>query len=229
MKESKVTEWLKRGYPHLKEESQLPVWILPEHSFGRIADELGEGCILQMSRPLGFAEGVEDLLEKAPEPKTMPIEAWQTVVMQWPPLVMVKPMIEACLEATTMVTRHLQSHQAGTEPLTIWRGMAVLTFAPFLPQGQFVMGELASILQGDRNCPAQLLRRYANAVVQSDVLTVTRVDDCIARHSQWLDWAGIFLGAAQSFPGSIKPVAVTPPLTAELVRVLADMIREADD
>jgi len=229
VKERRVTEWLKRGYPHLKEESQLPVWILPEHSFGKMADELGGGRILELSRPLGFAEGVEDLLEKAPEPETMPVEAWQTVVMQWPPLVIVKSMIEACLEATAMVERYFQSHQAGAPPLIVCRGMAVLGFAPFLAQGQPVMAELASILQGDRNRPAQLLRRYADAVVQGDVPTLRRVDDCIARHSHWLEWAGVFLEAAQSFPGSLKPVAVTPPLTAELAGVLADMIRERPD
>jgi len=228
MKEAKVTDWLKSAYPHLKEESRLPVWILPQHSFARIADELGDGRILELSRPLGFAEGLEDLLKKAPEPEAMSVEAWQTAVMQWPPLVMVKPMIEACLEATAMVERHFQSHQA-TQPLTICRGVAVLGFAPFLPQGQPVMGELASILQGDRNHPAQLLRRYAEAVVQGDVLTLRRVDDCIARHSQWLEWAGLFLEAAQGFPKSFKAVAVTPPLTAELAGVLADMIRERRD
>jgi hypothetical protein len=226
MKEGKVADWLKRAYPPLKEQSRLPAWILPEHSFARIADELGDGRILELSRPLGFAEGVKDLLKKAPD--VVPVEAWQTVVMQWPPLVIVKPMIEACLEATAMVERHFQSHQA-THPLTICRSMAVLGFAPFLPQGQSVMGELALILQGDRNCPAQLLRRYADAVVQGDVLTLRRVDDCIARHSQWLEWAGVFLEAAQSFPKPLKPVAVTPPLTAELAGVLADMIRERRD
>jgi hypothetical protein len=228
MKEAKVTQWLKSAYPPLKEKSRLPVWILPEHSFGKITDELGDSRILQLSRPLGFAEGIDDLLEKAPEPETMPVEAWQMVVLQWPPLVIVKPMIEACLEATAMVERHFQSHQA-TQPLTICRGMAVLGFAPFLPQGQPVMGELASILQDDKNRPAQLLRRYAEAVVQGDVLTLRRVDDCIAKHSQWLEWAGVFLEAAQSFPGSLKTVAVTPPLTAELAGVLADMIRERRD
>jgi len=50
-------KWLKTGYPHFKEESGLPKWVLPHYSFSRITDELGDYRILQMSQPLSFANG----------------------------------------------------------------------------------------------------------------------------------------------------------------------------
>jgi len=226
MKMEKVVKWLKTGYPHFKKESGLPTWVLPEHSFTRAVDELGDSHILEVSRPLRFAEGLEVLLEKASDPETLPVETWQMAVMQWPPLVLVKPMVEACLEATALIMRQFCSGQPKAEPIMVCRGMAVLGFAPFLPQGEPVMREFACILQGDRSRPAELVKQYAAAVVSGDMLTLSRVDDCIVKHSQWMEWARIFLDAAQSLSYSPKMIAVTPPLSAELAGVLADMIKE---
>jgi len=222
-------KWLKTGYPHLKEESGLPKWVLPHYSFSRITDELGDYRILEMSQPLSFADGVEDLFEKAPDPETVPVEAWRSTVMCWPPLLQVRPMVEAYLEVITMIVRHFQSSQPKVEPLTVCRGMAVLGFAPFVPQGEPLMGELASILQDDTNEAAGLIRRYAQAVLHGDALTISRVDDCIARHSQWAEWAAPFIEGGQSLSCTPKLVAVTPPVSTELVHVLAEMIEETGD
>jgi hypothetical protein len=229
MKAQKVVKWLKRGYPHLKEESRLPVWILPEHSFDKVADELGDYRILEVSQPLSFADGVEDLFEKAPEPETVSVEAWQMALMQWPPLLQVRPMVEACLESTAMIVRHFQSSQPKVEPVMVCRSMAVLGFALFVPRGEPLLAELGSILQDDTNEAAGLIRRYAQAVLHGDTLTIGHVDDCIARHSQWVEWAALFIGGGQSLSCTPKLVAVTPPVSTELVYVLAEMIKETGD
>jgi len=52
MKEQKVGRWLKKGYPHFKEECGLPAHVLPENSFVRITEELGDESMLEMSQPL---------------------------------------------------------------------------------------------------------------------------------------------------------------------------------
>jgi hypothetical protein len=107
--------------------------------------------------------------------------------------------------------------------------MAVLGFAPFVPQGEPLLAELASILKGDVNCPAELVRRYALAVVRGDELTIGEVDNCIARHSQWAEWAALFIGGGQSLSGTPKLVAVTPPVSTELIHVLVEMVEETGD
>jgi hypothetical protein len=107
--------------------------------------------------------------------------------------------------------------------------MAVLGFAPFVPQGEPIMAELASILHGDGNQPTGLVRRYAEAVIRGDTLTIGQVDDCIARHSQWAEWAALFIEGGQSLSCTPKLVAVTPPVSTELVHVLVEMVEETGD
>ena len=229
MRGQRLVKWLKTGYPCLKEEGRLPVWILPEQSFDKVADELGDWHILEMSQPLSFAGGVEDLFEKAPNPEAVSGEAWQMAVMQWPSLLRVRPMVEACLEAATMIMKQFYSGQLKVEPMTVCRSMAVLGFAPFVPQGEPLLAELASILKGDINCPAELVRRYALALVHGDELTLGEVDNCIARHNQWAEWAALFTEGGQNLSCTPKLVAVTPPVSTELVYVLAEMVEEAGD
>jgi hypothetical protein len=229
MRGQRLVKWLKTSYPHLKDGSRLPVWILPEHFFDKVADELGDWHILEMSQPLSFADGIEDLFEKAPEPETLPIEGWRSTVICWPPLLQVRPMVETCLEATTMIVKCFQISQPKAEPVRVCRSMAVLGFAPFVPQGEPIMAELASILHGDGNQPTGLVRRYAEAVIRGDTLTIGQVDDCIARHSQWAEWAALFIEGGQSLSCIPKLVAVTPPVSTELVHVLVEMVEETGD
>jgi len=229
MRGQRLVTWLKTGYPHFKEESGLPVWILPERSFDKVADELGDWHILRMNQPLSFAEGVEDLFEKAPDPETLPIEAWRSTVICWPPLLQVRPMVEAYLEVVTMIVRYFQSSQPKVEPVRVCRSIAVLGFVPFVSQGEPLMAELASILKGDASHPEELVRCYASALIRGDELTIDEVDNCIARHSQWAEWAALFIEGGQSLSCTPKLVAVTPPVSTELVYVLVEMIGATGD
>lgn len=67
---------------------------------------------------------------------------WQTAVICWPPLSQIKPMVEACLEATSMIMIQFYSGQLKAEPVVICRDMPVLGFAPFIPQGKPLVGNL---------------------------------------------------------------------------------------
>ncbi len=221
-----LVKWLKAGYPHLKERSGLPVWILPERTVSRVADEFGEDGIIEMSRPLGSANGIENLLEKAPDPDTLPGETWRAVVMGWPPLSSVKEMVEACLEATTLIMRRFERGQLKADPVVVCRGMVTLGSAPFSSEGKPVLNELASILKGDAARPAELLERYAGALVQGDTLTVKQVDECIARYGQWVQFAESFIKRASNFTYVPKPIGITPTISTEMVEVLAEMMKE---
>lgn len=84
MKTQKLVKLLQRGYPHFKEGSGLPSWVVPEHTFDRLTDELGDESILELCQPLQFAEDIERLVDQCPDPETVPAEAWQAAVKIWP-------------------------------------------------------------------------------------------------------------------------------------------------
>jgi hypothetical protein len=225
MKGQKVVRWLQSGYPHFKEENGLPAWVVPDHSFVRITNELGGESIMELSQPLRFAEGIEELIDKAPDPETVPSEVWQMAIKLWPAHSQVKPVVDTCLEAAASILRQFQSGQLKVDPVVVCRGMAVFGCAPFVPGGRHITEELASILEGNANEPAGLLKRYVEAVTNADIGRVRRVDDCIAKYSQWVEWARIFLRQTRDFPYTTKPIGVTPPISAEIIGVLAEMIQ----
>ena len=59
--------------------------------------------------------------------------------------------------------------------------------------------------------------------------TVSQVDDCIVRYSQWAEWAAIVVKRAITFPYTPRPIGVTLPMSAEIIGVLAEMIKETQD
>jgi hypothetical protein len=147
-------------------------------------------------------------------------------VKLWPAHAKVKPAVDVCLDAAGKILRHFQSGRLKVDPVVVCRGMAVLGYAPFVLQGRRLTEEVAALLGGDVNEPAMLVRRYAEAVTSGDREMVNRVDDCIAKYSPWVEWAGIFLQQARDFPYNLKPIGVTPPISAEITGVLAQMMKE---
>ena len=229
MKTQKVVKLLQQGYPYFKEESRLPGWVVPEHSFARMTDELGDESVLGLSQPLRLTEGMAEIVDKCPDPEMVPADAWQTAVKLWPPHTQVEPLVDVCLAAAGRILKEFREGGLNVDPLAVCRGMAVLGCAPFVAQGKRIMKELAAVLEGSVTEPAGLVQRYAQAVTSGDTDTVKRVDDCIAKRSQWADWARVFLQQMKDFPYTPKPIGVTPPLSAELVSVLARMIAERQD
>lgn len=223
-----LTKWIKAGYPHLKEGSGLPAWLLPERSMEQAADDLGDRGTLEISRPLGLADGIQGMLERAPEPGTVPGEVWREAIAQWPPVSHIKPVVEAFFEASDKIMAQFDSGQLGAEPVAVCRTMAVLLVAPFVEEGRPLLKELSRVLCGEIDEPAQLIRRYAEAVVEGDTRTVEKAGDRIAGHATWTEWAATLVERARHFPSSGKLIAVTPPLSAEIAEVLASMVEETE-
>jgi hypothetical protein len=222
-----LVTWIKTGYPYLKEQSGLPVWILPEHRFGRVVDEFGDKGILAITRPLLVNNRIESLLEKAPALETSSVDVWQEAIRAWPPLIHVKDMVDACMETTGGIMRLFKSGRLNVDPYTVCRGVMALSFAPFLLEGIPLLTDIAPVLNGDANRPADLLRRYGRTLALGDILTAEQVDSCIARYSQWAEVAAASLKQANDCSYIPKPIGVTPPLSSETVTVLANMLKEA--
>ena len=146
--------------------------------------------------------------------------------MDWPLLSSVKEMVEACLEATTLIMRRFERGQLKAEPVMVCRGMVTLSSAPFWPEGKPVLNELAAVLKGDAGLPAELLKRYAGAVADGDIITVIQVDECIGRYSQWSQLAAELIKRASNFTYVPKPIGITPTISTEMVEVLAEMMKE---
>jgi hypothetical protein len=229
MKEQKLSRWLKKGYPHFKEECGLPAHVLPEHSFTRLADELGDESMLELSQPLLPAEGIEVSIDKEADPETVPAEELQAAITLWPACPGIKPVVEACLGTSGRIMRQFHSGQLKVSMETVCRGMAILGFAPFLHTGREIMEDIAAILGGTEDDPPAMIRRYADTVTAGNVETVSYIDDCITKHSRWAAWTELLLQQVKDFPYMLKPVGITPPLSAEVIRVLAQMMKEGAD
>jgi hypothetical protein len=226
MKEQKVGRWLKSGYSHFKEGSGLPAHVMPEHTFNRLTDRLGDESIMELSQPWRLAEGIQVSIDKEADPETVPPEVWQAAITLWPACSGVKPVMESCLDAVGRIMSQFQIGKLKLSAEVVCRDMVVLGFAPFLYTGREIMEDIAAILGGDADEPPVMVKRYADAVTGGDTETVSRVDDCIAKNSQWQTWAGVLLQQVKDFPYTPKLVGITPPLSAEIIRVLARMMKE---
>jgi hypothetical protein len=234
MQPSKLAKWIERGYPHLKEASDLPAWFLPERSFAGVITELGGERIVELARPLGLREGLGELIDKAPDPASLPEEVWQAGALAWPPLREVSSVTEACLEASVELRRHFMGRHEEScgyqiEPAEVYSGLMVIAFAPFHAEGEPLLAQLATILGGDRSGPAEMLKRYASAVVNSDIITIKQVSRCLAQSGRWLEWARGLLNVAGELSYMPRLIAVTPPPSPELIGVLADIVKEMRD
>ena len=229
MKERKLGRWLKKGYPHFKEECRLPAHVFPEHTFVRLMDELGDENMVEVSQSIMAPEGILAAIDKEPEPETVPGDEWQAAVTVWPACPGVKPVVESCLDATGRIMSRFQSGQLKVSLETTCRALAVMGFAPFMCTGRKIMEDIAAILEGTADDPPEMIRRYADTVTIGDVEIVTCIDNCIVNHGQWATWAELLLQQVRGFSYTPKPVGITPPLSEELARALATMMKETID
>jgi hypothetical protein len=108
----------------------------------------------------------------------------------------------------------------------VCHALGVLGLAPFLHSGREIMEDIAIVLGGTAYDPPEMIRRYADTVTSGNVEKVSYIDDCITKHSRWAAWAELLLRQVRDFPYRLKPVGITPPLSAEVIRVLAQMMKE---
>jgi hypothetical protein len=229
MKEQKLAELIKGGYPYVKDEAGLAPWVLPEHGLNRIVDKVGDDGILKVSRPLGLTENVESLLKSAPDPANVSQPAWQEAVKQWQPLSQVRPVVAAFLEVAVPVMAKYHEIKPKVDPMVICRSLAVLLFAPFIQQGQALLGELAGVLGRPANDPGELIKSYARAVIGGDITALEKVNQSIVKYSAWQEWASALQEQALGCRHTPKLIAVTPPLLADLTGVLAILMKEGHD
>ena len=224
MEEQRLTNCLKGGYPHFKENSGVPAWLLPERSFAVVVDNLGDTKVLESSRYLGL---LPNTTEEIPDHESLSDEMWRQACLDWPQLSLVSAIIMSLLETVDRVMAKHYRSELTVEPQVVFRVLMVIAFAPFVPQGRAVLQNIATILDGDAANPARLITLYVNAVLNDDSVTATRISECIGSHRDWACWADFLQQLALSFNGNYKLVAVTPPLSEGLADVLADMIKEA--
>ncbi len=223
MKEQRLTQLLRAGYPHFKETSGVPAWLLPERSFAIVVDGLGDTKILEGSRCLDL---LPDTANGIPDHESFSAEMWRQACLDWPQLSLVSAIIMSLMESVDRVMAKHYRGELTVEPQVVFRVLMVIAFAPFVPQGRAVLQNIATILDGFAANPAGLITLYVNAVLNDDLVIVTRISESIGRHQEWTYWADFLEQIALSFNGNYKLVAVTPPLSEGLADVLADMIKE---
>jgi hypothetical protein len=228
MAEQTLTRWLKTGYPHIKAGCGLPPWVLPERSLSRVTEEVGDAGILKVGRPLGLAGGL-DWLKEAPDPATVSPEAWQEAVKQRQSLSQFGRCIGAFLKIADTITAGLPLIRSRIDPMVVCRSLAVLLFAPFIDQGKAVLAEVASALSSDGGEPSQLILSYGEAVMREDIVMVEKVNQSIVKYSAWQEWALALQEEVLRCRYTPRVIAVTPPLSAKLVSVVATMIKEGHD
>jgi hypothetical protein len=229
MTEQRLTIQLKAGYPNFKKWCGLPPYLLPERSFTYIVDRLEDKTILAMIQPLNLEVRVSCTPEKLETNDMIPEAAWQEACLQWPPLVMVEPVIWSLLEAADRIMAQYARGQLKVNSLMVCHGLLVLSCATFIPQGKSVLKDMAKILQGDESVPGDLITRYAKAVTNNDLDLVTGIDQCIKHNPDWSVWVLMMQEQAQKFTTVPKIIGISPPSTSEVVAVLAEMIKEALD
>jgi hypothetical protein len=225
MKTETLTEWLKRGCDPFKEAGGLPEWVLPARSFSDVVEEVGDDGILELGRPVEMDPITKRRNGKLPPPDAVALEDFQKAAKSWEHISRVKPVIDGCFDSRVMLDS-FKEDEVETKS-DVLRSVTVLAIAPFSPAGKSLLGELAPILGGDKEQPAELLGRYVSAVIQNDLETVKKVSDIIKGNSQWQDWSTLFARKAMSLKSESKLIAVTPPVSADIAWVIAQMIMEA--
>jgi len=226
MKEPKLVEFIKSGYQYIKDDAGLPAWVLPEHGFNRVADEVGDIGILEVSQPLELDEVVEHFLKEAPDPSDIPPQDWQDAIKRWQSSSHTGSIVAAYLEAIGPVMAKIQSIKSMINPVIICRSLTVLLFAPFVKCGRALLEEIAGILDGSVSDPAGLIKRYDDAVCQADIATLDKIDQSIVKYSYWQQWIAAMQEQALKCRYTPKLVAVTPPPSDDMVSVLATLMKE---
>jgi len=223
MRDRLLTRYMEVGFPHLKQMARLPEELVPD--FADVARTLGDATMLEIAEPLGLAERIKDLLDQAPEPDSLTIEIWQQGIANCPLVHQVLSASMVLLRACEKVDA-LERRGALKTDFVLVRGLAVIAYAPFAPNGSELVSRLADILGGTVVEPARLLDRYMMAVVADDIDTLAGVNRCILENPAWREWSERFLATGKDFPFLPRIIGISPPLTSGLKQVLVNMMME---
>ena len=224
MKDGLLTQYIEAGLPHLRQVAGLPEGLMPD--FVALIRQLGDEEMLKLAEPRGLMSRVKEPLAQAPDPDSLPAEIWQQGTADWQPVHHVLPVTMALLHACERINA-LARRGALKIDSALVRGLAVIAYAPFVPNGGGLLSKLADILSGTAVEPARLLDNYLMAVITGDTDTLAGVDHCIMESPAWWGWSERFLAAGKDFPFLPKVIGISPPLTEGLKQVLTNMMREA--
>lgn len=224
MKDGLLAQYMEVGFPHLRQVSGLPGWLVPDVT--EVARELGDQAMLKLAKPLGLSDRLGAFLAQAPEADSLPSEIWQQSIASWQPVRQVLPVTLALLRACEKVEALERRGVAGINSASTVRGLATIACATFTPNGGKILDRLAGILDGSPAEPAVLLNKYVAALENGDKYILTRVEEYILQDQVWTEWFKRFSAVGTAFPFIPRVVGISPVPTSELIQLLAAMIVE---
>jgi hypothetical protein len=227
MSEGLLARYMEVGFPHLREVSGLPEWLVPD--VVESAHPLGDQAMLELVKPLGLAKRASAFLAHAPDPDSLSIEIWQDCIGRYPAIRQALPVTMALLRACEKVDALERRGVAGIRSASTVRALATIACAPFTLKGGKMLDRLAELLGGNTTEPAELLNRYVTALVSDDKDTLSRVEECIQRDQMWTTWFANFSNYARTFPHPPRMIGVSPVISSVLNQLIATMLKEIDD
>ena len=227
MNQGLMTRYIEVGFPHLKETSKLPEWLIPR--LPEVASQLGDESLLELAEPLALKKGIKSFLAQAPEADKLPTEIWREGICGWYVVHQVMPVTMALMRACEKVEALERRGLAGINSAATVRGLATIAFAIFTPNGGKILDRLAGILGGSPAEPAALLNLYVEAMENGDKDTLTGVEECVLQDPAWTEWFKRFFASGTAFPFVPKVVGVSLVPTSELIQLLGAMIKEVID
>ncbi len=226
MSDGLLTQYIEAGFSHFRQVAGLPEGLMPD--FDAVARQLGDGGMLKLAEPLEPVRQIKAPLAQAFDPDSLPGEIWRQGIADWLPvhhvLSVTMALLRACEKVDALVRRG-----ALKIDFVLVRGLAVIAYAPFAPNGGELLSRLADILGGMIGEPARLLDRYIIAVAAGDSDTLGEVNHCIVENPAWRDWSERFLATGKDFPFLPRVIGISPPLTSGLKQVLVNMMVEVLD
>lgn len=224
MRDGLLTRYMEAGFPHLRQVSGLPRWLVPDMTDA--AHELGDQSMLELAEPLDLAERLKAFLARAPEPDSLPVEVWHGGISCWSAIHQVLPVTIALLRACEKIDALERRGVLTPDYVSLVRDLAVISYAPFAPNGSEILSRLASILGGSPAEPAGLLNLYITALAKGDNDILTSVDHCILKNPAWREWSRRLIAKGKAFPFMPRIIGISPPLTSGLKQLLVNMVME---
>ncbi len=224
MRDGLLTRYMEVGFPHLRQVSGLPEWLVPD--VAEAARNLGDQAILELAKTLGLAKRASAFLAQAPDPDSLPVEVWQEGIGRWPAIRQALPVTMALLRACEKVDALERRGVAGINSASTVRGLATIACATFTPHGGKILDRLAGILGGSPAEPAALLNLYVKALENGNGDTLASVEECILQNPAWAAWSERLLATGKSLKLTPRVIGVSPVSTGGLIQLLAAMIVE---
>lgn len=224
MRDGLLTRYMEVGFPHLRQVSGLPEWLVPD--VAEAACNLGDQAILELAKPLGLAERASAFLAQAPDPDSLPVEIWQENIRRWPAIRQALPVIMALLRACEKVDALERGGVLRIDFASTVCGLATIACATFTPNGGKILDRLAGMLGGSPAEPAALLNLYVKALENGNGDTLASVEECILQNPAWAAWLERLLATGKSLKLTPRVIGVSPVSTGGLIQLLAAMIVE---